>query len=1141
MKRYLFTLVLILCAWPGASTAPGQSPVTVVAWGSNCCGQTDVPVAAQSGVTAIVAGRFHNAALKSDGAVLAWGANGYDYGQTTVPVSAQSGVTAIAAGGLHTVALKSDGSVVAWGWNCCGQTTVPVAAQSGVTAIAAGGVHTVALKTDGSVVAWGWNGYAQTNVPVAAQSGVAAIAAGGLHTVALKTNGAVVAWGWNGYAQTNVPVAAQSGVAAIAAGDAHTVALKNNGSVVAWGENWAGQTNVPVAAQSGVMAIAAGYAHTVALKNDGSVVAWGYNEFGQTTVPAGLGGVTAIAAGQYHTVALAPTRLQFAAADHSVAENAGAVSLTVQRLGDLSGTNTVDYATQDGSTVAGSDYTAQSGTLTFAPGQTTQTVSILILNDGVSETIETFQVLLSNLTGFPARLGVVSSTVTILDNDTGIYFSAAGSVREDAGLATIIVRRGDDGTNTVTVDYATSDRTATSGVDYLARSGTLTFTPGEFDKSFTVPILNDGLAEGDETVRLTLRNPTGGAVLGGGGIAELTADLIILDNDMGFQFNAAHYSVWETGSVARITVLRGDDLKSAVTVDYATSDETATAGADYTARSGTLHFEAGERTQTILIPILDDGLDEGSETLNLTLTNPSAGVSLGANRDAVVAILDDERPIHIGRTQLKTIAAGLDHTLALKADGTLWAWGNDYSGQLGDGATETSRSVPIRVGTDSDWIAVGAGYAHSVGLKADGSLWAWGANFSGQLGDGTTINRSRPVRIGADNDWLAIDASESSALALKSNGSLWAWGSGWSQTGPDRVGTDSDWAAITAADSRSAALKQDASLWLIPSYEMPPTPQRVGTDNDWFTVAAGGNDWWDSFGHALALKVDGSLFAWGDNYYGQSGNGTNDAGTIAPIPIGSDKDWAALAAGSYHSAALKQDASLWTWGYNGSGELGIGTLFDTNRPARVGSDNDWVIVEVGYRHTVGLKSDGSLWAWGANYGGQLGHGTTIDANAPGRVGTDNDWAVPALPASEFRITSKGVGADGKFRLSFTTTNSFSYFILYRGTEVTTIDQPVDATLGPFVFQLSDPTPVSSNATAFYRVRAVPFGQPLDLDGDGIDDGYELRHRAFLNPFNPADAALDYDGDGRSNLQEYRDGTDPGTPPSPSPGNASEME
>ena len=259
---------------------------SVVGWGYNYYGQTDVPVAAQSGVVAVAGGVGHSLALRTNGMVVAWGDN--TYGQTDMPVGAQSGVMAIAAGGYHSLALRTNGTVVAWGDNSYGQTNVPVAAQSGVMAIAAGYNHSLALRTNGTVVAWGNNTHGQTNVPVAAQSGVMAIAAGKYHSLALKTNGTVVAWGDNTYGQTDVPVAAQSGVQAIAAGDFHDLALKADGSVVAWGLNYNGQTNVPVAAQSGVMAIAAGGYHSLALRTNSTVVAWGLNGSGQANVPPSL-------------------------------------------------------------------------------------------------------------------------------------------------------------------------------------------------------------------------------------------------------------------------------------------------------------------------------------------------------------------------------------------------------------------------------------------------------------------------------------------------------------------------------------------------------------------------------------------------------------------------------------------------------------------------------------------------------------------------------------------------------------------------------------------------------------------------------------------------------------------------------------
>ncbi|MFC3343048.1 immunoglobulin-like domain-containing protein [Paenibacillus abyssi] len=272
---------------------------TVVAWGNNDYGQTDVP-AELNGVVAISAGWSHSLALKSDGTVVAWGLD--IEGQTDIPAEL-NGVVAISAGWDHSLALKSDGTVAAWGNNVSGKATVP-AGLNGVVAISAGWNHSMALKSDGTVVAWGSNDFNLTTM-AAGLNGVVAISAGGNHSLALKSDGTVVAWGSNGSSQATVP-AGLNGVTAISGAGDFSLAIKSDGTVVAWGENRFGQTTVP-AGLNEVMAISAGYHHSLALKSDGTVVAWGNNSTGRTTVPAGFSLPVKgdrIAAGGYHSLAL---------------------------------------------------------------------------------------------------------------------------------------------------------------------------------------------------------------------------------------------------------------------------------------------------------------------------------------------------------------------------------------------------------------------------------------------------------------------------------------------------------------------------------------------------------------------------------------------------------------------------------------------------------------------------------------------------------------------------------------------------------------------------------------------------------------------------------------------------------------------
>lgn len=340
-----------------------------------------------------------------------------------------------------------------------------------------------------------------------------------------------------------------------------------------------------------------------------------------------------------------------------------------------------------------------------------------------------------------------------------------------------------------------------------------------------------------------------------------------------------------------------------------------------------------------------------------------------------------------------SLAAGFNYSAALKTEGSLWAWGANTGGQLGDGTT-TDRTIPARIGNSAAWEIISTGYFHSLALKRDGTLWVWGENENGQLGDGMHIDQTIPEQIGTDTDWTSVDAGYFHSVALKTDGSLWAWGYNLKgQLGdgttvdksiPTRVGGDSDWVAVSGGAYHTVALKRNGSLWSWGynssgqlgdgTQEDKLTPVRVGVDTDWIAASAG-------FYHTVAVKRDGSLWAWGYNNSGQLGDGTHTSRTN-PTMIGNDTTWAAMSAGCHHTVALKVDGSLWAWGYNSSGQLGDGTTIDRLSPARIGDMFDWLMIAAGAYHTLAVKRDGTSWGWGSNQSGQLGDGTKNDRHSP---------------------------------------------------------------------------------------------------------------------------------------------------------------
>jgi hypothetical protein len=228
-----------------------------------------------------------------------------------------------------------------------------------------------------------------------------------------------------------------------------------------------------------------------------------------------------------------PGQLQFTSAAYSATEGAGALTVTVARVGGTAGDVSVNFATANGSALAGTDYVAASGTLNFLDGESSRTFAITIMNDATYEPNEALTVTLSAPAG-GATLGSPSSaTVTIVNDDAQpqpgqLRFSATGySVNEGTAIASISVLRTGGSDGTVTVNYATSNGSATAGADYSAASGTLSFAPGVTSRAFSVPIINDATYEGNETVNLALSSATGGATLGTPAVALLT----IVDND----------------------------------------------------------------------------------------------------------------------------------------------------------------------------------------------------------------------------------------------------------------------------------------------------------------------------------------------------------------------------------------------------------------------------------------------------------------------------------------------------------------------------------------------------------------------------------------------------------------------------------
>ncbi|MGI4864268.1 MAG: T9SS type A sorting domain-containing protein [Janthinobacterium lividum] len=421
-----------------------------------------------------------------------------------------------------------------------------------------------------------------------------------------------------------------------------------------------------------------------------------------------------------------------------------------------------------------------------------------------------------------------------------------------------------------------------------------------------------------------------------------------------------------------------------------------------------------------------------------------------------------------------SVSAGYNHVVAVRTDGTLWAWGTNTFGQLGLGTSSSVQRTPTQVGSASNWLSASAGYSCTLAVRADGTLWAWGYNGSGQLGLGaaSTTSQPAPTQVGTATTWQRVSAGNGHTLALQTDGSLWAWGDNYvgqlglgtttSPTGPTRVGT-ATWVSAEAGPSYSLAVRQDGTLWAWGTNNQGQlgtgttanqlAPSQVGTATTWQSVAPGN-------GFALARRQDGTLWSWGYNRWGQLGRGTTIAQTqTIPAQVGTATTWTGLSAGAAHAAALRQDGTLWTWGGNFLGQLGTGTGGPQLLPGQLPSTPPWSSLGVGTDHLLGIRTDGSLRAWGANYSSQLGDGTTTDQDLPITVGT-SAWQSVASGSS----VTLGIRPDG----SLWAWGDNYYGQLGTGAALT----------------YTTSTPVRVGTATTWRSVVVSVGQVLALQTDG---------------------------------------------------------
>ncbi|MGO9479442.1 MAG: RCC1 domain-containing protein [Limisphaerales bacterium] len=860
----------------------------------------------------IAAGFYFSLALQANGTVVGWGDN--TYGQLTIP-SAATNLVSIAAGAYYCLALRADGHVLAWGNNTYSQTNVPASATN-VIAIAAGAYHCLALRADGSVVAWGAGtnigstpNFGQSIVPAIATN-ITAITAGSYHSLALRADGTLLSWG-NDNNQTDIPSDATN-VIAIASGQDFNLVLKANGTLETWGgsdsyNDW----NYPEGATN-IVAIWANGWDGFAIRNDGTVFSWGRNDVSQLALPPSITNPQQFAPGWLHTLALLPDGTILACGDNSSGESTVPVCLaTPPDRNHIAAGPDFSLALKADGTVVGWGYNYQ--------GQAT----------GVPNTVSPY------ISSGPVTYGGLT-----LSNVVAI---AAGSYSSEFSLALqangTVVGWGDNGSDQITIPESASNVVA------IAAGGT----------SFSLALRADGTVVGwgyNHQDQITIPESASNVVAiaaGGAFSLALKADGTVVgwgDNNQG-QATGVPNTVSPYISSGPVTY-GGQTLSNVVAiaagVDFSLAlraDGTVVGWGDNT--HGEINVPASA-TNVVAIAA-------GGTSFSLALRADGTVVGWGYNGYGqatglpnTVSPYNSSGPVTYGGQTLSNvvaIAAGSEHSAALKADGSVVAWGDNGAGETSVPASAVDLSawgehppglwsVPT---VSSPITAVASGSAHCLALSANGSVAAWGLNTWGQT----------DVPPQTQSGVQAVAAGFGHSLALTTSGSVLAWGLNDCEQTNVPAAAQSGVVAISAGGKHNLALTTGGQVvaWGLNDDGQTNVPEYVPgylelVQGNVVAISAGGE-------HSLALTANGLVAAWGDNDDNQTS-----------VPPQAQGGVVAIAAGRYHSLALTYAGQVVAWGLNSSGQCNV--------PAA--AQSGVVAIAAGNTHSAALKADGSVVVWG---------------------------------------------------------------------------------------------------------------------------------------------------------------------------------